>query len=268
MGSGVRIGRPIARAQHGRGGGQVATWVEGVLNAHAQPFQVAAVDLGEPQIEVGAPRQKCVGQACGVVCTARPPTRTRPRIHADGERVEAALHMGDRGQGFGRDRRGAGLGETEDGEQVEHDGLLDRAQQTAGRAGLRPAAAPRGIYCGSLFRRPSGRDVEASQATAWMRVRTPRRSQARIKCSSTVRGEMPSRSPIAAEVSPRAANSRQAVWRAVRRGADRGGEKRWSWTEVDMTPSKGCKRSHRQSVSPPRRPYGGGNAGGRAGIGL
>lgn len=66
---------------------------------------------------------------------------------------------------------------------------------------------------------------------------------------------------MAADVSPRAASSRQAVCRAVRRGVDRVWEKRW---EVDMRRSRGRKSYRRQSVSLTGRPYDGGNAGGLA----
>jgi hypothetical protein len=93
----VVAGRTIAGAKHHGGCGEIAAGVEGRFNREAQPGQVAAVDLGEAEIEIGAARKELPRQPRRLLRIARTDRGTRPVIDADRQGVEAAL-----GVGYGR----------------------------------------------------------------------------------------------------------------------------------------------------------------------
>lgn len=112
---------PVSGPQHHGGGGQIPARVEGVLHRETQPAQVAAVDLSQAQIEIGAANQKSSGGLSGLCTRARLTRQRRRAVHPDRQGIEPAFHIGDRGDGLGRDAGGASLGEREHGGQIEHD---------------------------------------------------------------------------------------------------------------------------------------------------
>lgn len=110
---GPQARRPLRRWRALPCGGQVAAGVEGVLYTQTQPSEIAGVDLGETEIDVGARGDQA----------ARDPPRFLAgpglahggaAIDADRQGIEAAFRMGDRGQGLRRDAGRALGGKGED----------------------------------------------------------------------------------------------------------------------------------------------------------
>lgn len=116
----VVAGGTIAGAEHHGGCREIAAGVESRLNGQAQPGQVAAVDLGEAEIEIGPARKKLVRQPRRLLRIARTHRGMGSVIDADRQGVEATLGVGNGRQGLRRHSRRAGLGESEDGGEVEH----------------------------------------------------------------------------------------------------------------------------------------------------
>lgn len=116
----VIAGGTIAGAEHLGGSGEIAAGVEGRFNREAQPGQIAAVDLGEPEIEIGPAREKLARQPRRLLRIARTHRGTGSVIDGDRQGVEATLGVGNRRQGLRRHSRRTGLGESEDGGEVEH----------------------------------------------------------------------------------------------------------------------------------------------------
>lgn len=116
----VVAGGTIAGAEHHGRCREIATGVESRLNREAQPGQISAVDLGEPEIEIGPAREKLASQPRRLLRIARTHRGTGSVIDADRQGVEAALGVGNGRQGLRRHSRRTGLGESEDGGEVEH----------------------------------------------------------------------------------------------------------------------------------------------------
>lgn len=139
--------RSVAMAQHDGGCGEVATRVKGLLDAEAEPVEIGAVDLGQAQIQIGALGEQVLGDPRrlrrGVHNSGKPGTV----VDADGQRVKPAFHIGDRGQRLRRHGRCTGLGDGDDGGEVEHGGTPMSPQPSASLKFSRPACL-RPFLCG------------------------------------------------------------------------------------------------------------------------
>lgn len=120
--SGGTASRTIARPQNRGGRRQIPTGIEGLFDGQPEPVQIGAVDLGQAEIQVRALGQEVTGDPRGLDRGRGTANRRGSVIDADSQRIEAAFHIGNRGQGFRRRRRGAGLAEGDDDGEVEQGG--------------------------------------------------------------------------------------------------------------------------------------------------
>lgn len=196
-------GGAVAGFQHHGGGGEVPARLEGVLHGQAQPAQVAAVDLGEAEVEVPAAGQKRARGANGFGAVTRLTVQEGAPVHPDRQRIEPAFNEGDGRHRLRRHAWRTGLRQRQDGDQIEHDACPSGYDGGCGRV---PGTA------GPVSSAPQ----RARRAAACTRVRTSRARQARERCSSTVRGDTPRRVAMPAEDRPVAASCRHSHWRSDR----------------------------------------------------
>lgn len=196
-------GGAVAGFQHHGGGGEVPARLEGVLHGQAQPAQVAAVDLGEAEVEVPAAGQKRARGANGFGAVTRLTVQEGAPVHPDRQRIEPAFNEGDGRHRLRRHAWRTGLRQRQDGDQIEHDACPSGYD---GGCGPVPGTA------GPVSSAPQ----RARRAAACTRVRTSRARQARERCSSTVRGDTPRRVAMPAEDRPVAASCRHSHWRSDR----------------------------------------------------